>query len=120
MIHISAHTGAAAEVFIQRNGSRERRVQPIVRGVAVFLCHKDLGHGQTKAVNALLHIAHHEAVATVGQKGKKPILRLVGVLILVHQNLRIAPLQLAAQCRCLHCTVCGFFHQQVNGKVLNV
>ena len=83
----------------------------------MILLHKQLRPGQTKPVDALLHVPHSEDVLPVfGHRPEDGVLDLVGVLVLVHQDLPVSGRHLLPQL----CGGTAGTHQQAQGQVLLV
>ena len=75
------------------------------------------GIRQAKAVDALLHVPHSEDVLPVfGHRPEDGVLDLVGVLVLVHQDLPVSGRHLLPQL----CGGTAGTHQQAQGQVLLV
>ena len=112
------HLAAGAEIAAEQDLSALARPGCLRRGIGAVLLQENLGVSQAKAVNRLLHVAHHEAILLLlGQGGKNGILDGVGILVFVHHDLPVAPAQFP----------CGsgepraaFPQEQIQGAVLQV
>ena len=111
------HLGAGAEVFGQGDPPALPLPGLVVGGEGPVLLQKDGGVRQAEAVDGLLHIPHQEEVSLpLGQGLEDGVLDLIGVLVLVHHDLRVLRPPLAGQ-------VGGLAHlvgEQTDGKVFQV
>ena len=84
------HLAPGAEVIGEQNLARLCVLRLLVRYIAFIFLQEDARVRQPKAVNGLLHIADQEPVLSVFRhRLKNALLHLVGVLILVDQNLAV-------------------------------
>ena len=114
-VHRIQHRLAGSEILTEEDLSR--LPLPFLTGqheAAVFF-QKDGGIGQSEAVDGLFDIAHGEEIFLLpGNGGENTVLHLIGVLILVHHHLQVAPRHRAGQLRGLTVTI----QQQTDGIVL--
>ena len=84
------HLAPGAEIIRQQNLARLRVLRLFIGSIAFVFLQEDTGVRQPEAVNGLLHVADQEPVLSVFGHGlKDALLHLVGVLVLIDQNLAV-------------------------------
>ena len=79
---------AAPEVPVQRNAGRVHIPRAVVGRIGRAAAQENLRHGLPEAVDALLDIPHKEQVRFFPRhRAENHVLRLVGILVLVHHDL---------------------------------
>ena len=84
------HLAPGAEIIRQQNLARLRVLRLFIGSIAFVFLQENTGIRQSEAVNGLLHVADQEPVLSVFGHGlKDALLHLVGVLVLVDQDLAV-------------------------------
>ena len=84
------HLAPGAEIIRQQDLARLRVLRLFIGSIAFVFLQENTGVRQPEAVNGLLHIADQEPVLSVFGHGlKDALLHLVGVLVLIDQNLAV-------------------------------
>ena len=84
------HLAPGAEIIRQQNLAWLRVLRFFIGAIALVFLQENSGVRQPEAVNGLLHVADQEPVLSVFGHGlKDALLHLVGVLVLIDQNLAV-------------------------------
>ena len=84
------HLAPGAEVIGEQDLARLRVLRLFIGSIAFVFLQENSGVCQSEAVNRLLHVADQEPVLSVFGHGlKDALLHLVGVLILIDQDLAV-------------------------------